>query len=103
MSETGRFMCDHVEPRQIHTRAIGRSVPGCKARAVDDHENDNDVADGAQGEFVVRNSAEAPRKGFFSGYFNNETATEEAWRDGWFRTGDIVVRDESGMFYFANR
>ena len=96
-------MCDHVEPRQIHTRAIGRSVPGCKARAVDDHDNDNDVAGGAQCEFVVRNSAEAPRKGFFSGYFNNETATEEAWRDGWFRTGDIVVRDESGMFYFANR
>ena len=101
MSETGRFMSDHVEPRQIHTRAIGRSVPGCEARAVDEH--DADVPDGVQGEFVVRNSAEAPRKGFFSGYLKNEAATEEAWRGDWFRTGDVVVRDETGMFYFADR
>lgn len=101
MSETGRFMSDHVEPRQIHTRAIGRSVPGCEARAVDEH--DNDVPDGVQGEFVVRNSADAPRKGFFSGYLKNEAATEEAWRGGWFRTGDVVVRDATGMFTFADR
>jgi len=101
MSETGRMMTDHIEPRQIHTHAIGRSVVGLEARAVD--ENGIDVRDGEQGELVIRHSAEAPRKGFFSGYLKNPEATEEAWRGGWFHTGDMVVRDATGMFYFADR
>ncbi len=101
MSETGRLMTDHLEPRQIHTRAIGRSQPGLEARAVD--EDDNEVPIGQPGELVIRHSAEAPRKGFFSGYLNDERATEEAWRNGWFHTGDAVIRDASGMFYFTDR
>jgi acyl-CoA synthetase (AMP-forming)/AMP-acid ligase II len=101
MSETGRMLTDHLEPRQIHTRAIGRPVPGLEARVIDD--NGDEVPAGQSGELVIRHSAEAPRKGFFSGYLKNEPATEEAWRGGWFHTGDAVVRDESGMLYFADR
>jgi len=101
MSETGRFITDNIEPRLIHTRAIGRSVPGFEARVVD--RNDADLPPGQPGEPVVRHNAAAPRKGFFSGYFKDEKATEEAWRNGWFHTGDQVTRDESGMFYFLDR
>jgi crotonobetaine/carnitine-CoA ligase len=101
MSETGRFITDNVEPRLADTRAIGRAVPGLDARAVDDH--DKDVPDGQPGELVIRHTAAAPRKGFFSGYLKNEKATEEAWRNGWFHTGDQVTRDASGMFYFLDR
>jgi acyl-CoA synthetase (AMP-forming)/AMP-acid ligase II len=101
MSETGRFITDNVEPRLTHTRAIGRAVPGLDARAVDG--NDNDVPDGQPGELVIRHTAGAPRKGFFSGYLKNEKATEEAWRNGWFHTGDQVTRDANGMFYFMDR
>jgi acyl-CoA synthetase (AMP-forming)/AMP-acid ligase II len=101
MSETGRFITDNIDPRLIHTRAIGRSVPGLDARAVD--ENDNDVPDGQPGELVVRHTAAAPRKGFFSGYLKDPQATKAAWRNGWFHTGDQVSRDPSGMFYFLDR
>jgi acyl-CoA synthetase (AMP-forming)/AMP-acid ligase II len=101
MSETGRMLTDHEEPRQIHTRAIGRSVPGLEARAVDP--NDNDVPLGQPGELVIRHNAATPRKGFFSGYLKDPQATEQAWRNGWFHSGDAVTRDETGMFYFADR
>lgn len=101
MSETGRFITDNIEPRLIRTRAIGRAVPGLDARAVD--ENDRDVPDGQPGELVVRHTAAAPRKGFFSGYLKDEKATEDAWRGGWFHTGDQVTRDRAGMFYFLDR
>ncbi|WP_424962961.1 o-succinylbenzoate--CoA ligase [Ekhidna sp.] len=37
------------------------------------------------------------------GYWNNEEATKEAFTDGWFRTGDILVRDEEGYFYVKDR
>ncbi|HCX13715.1 MAG TPA: long-chain fatty acid--CoA ligase, partial [Rhodospirillaceae bacterium] len=44
-----------------------------------------------------------PRYGFFSGYLKNETATEEAWKGGWFHTGDICTQAEDDMLYFVDR
>ncbi len=101
MTETGRMTTDHIEPRMIHTRALGRSVPGAELRAVD--ANDNEVPVGQPGELVIRHSAQSPRLGFFSGYLKNDAATEEAWRNGWFHTGDMVQQDESGMYFFLDR
>jgi acyl-CoA synthetase (AMP-forming)/AMP-acid ligase II len=101
MTETGRLISDNHEPRAIHTRAFGRPNDWVEARAVDEH--GRDVPADTQGELVIRHSAATPRKGFFSGYLKNEEATEEAWRGGWFHTGDAVVRDVSGRFYFVDR
>lgn len=101
MSETGRYLTDNHEPRLIHTRAFGRAVPGLDARIVD--ADDRELPSGQPGEFVVRHTAENPRKGFFSGYLKNPEATEEAWRGGWFHTGDTAVRDGDGVFYFLDR
>ena len=101
MSETGRLLTDNVEPRQIHTRAFGRPSPGLEARVVDERDEETPVRQ--PGELVIRHSAAAPRKGFFSGYLKDTAATEEAWRGGWFHTGDVAMRDETGMFYFLDR
>jgi crotonobetaine/carnitine-CoA ligase len=101
MSETGRMTTAHREPRFPGTRAIGRSEPGMELRAVD--ENGDDVPLGVPGELVLRSTAQHPRKGFFSGYLKNPEATEEAWRGGWFHTGDAVTKDATGMFYFVER
>ena len=88
MTETGRLICDAVEPRQVTTRAIGRPCDGLEARMVDD--NDRDVAAGDVGQLVVRFTGPDPRKGFFSGYLKEPAATEEVWKNGWFHTGDMV-------------
>jgi acyl-CoA synthetase (AMP-forming)/AMP-acid ligase II len=101
MTETGRIMAAAQEPRMTETRAFGRPFPGFEARVVD--ADDREVPAGNDGELVVRHSAEAPRRGFFSGYLKNEAATEEAWRGGWFHTGDVVRREASGMLIFVDR
>ena len=101
MTETGRLISDNHEPRSIHTRAFGRPNPWVEARAVDEQDRDTPV--NVPGELVIRHSEATPRKGFFSGYLKNEKATEEEWRNGWFHTGDAVVRDEDGIFYFVDR
>lgn len=102
MTETGRFVAACHEPRLVHTRAFGREMPGhIEARVVDDA--GQLVADGVQGEFVVRAPGPDPRAGFFRGYLKNEEATRDAWRSGWFHTGDVVFRDETGMFHFCER
>ncbi len=101
MTEMVRVLGDHVAPRQVGTRAFGRAVPGIDVRVVDDA--GRDVADGTQGEMLIRHSAATPRKDFFGGYLDDEAATEAAWRGRWFHTGDIVVRSADGMLHFVDR
>jgi crotonobetaine/carnitine-CoA ligase len=101
MTETGRILADNHEPRQIDTRAFGRPTAGLEARVVD--EGDNDVQTGEPGQLLIRYSGVDPRKGFFSGYLKNREATREAWRGGWFHTGDTVRQAEDGMLYFVDR
>jgi crotonobetaine/carnitine-CoA ligase len=101
MTETGRVYADCHEPRQATTRAFGRPFGGLEAKVVDD--KDREVPRGAEGELVVRCAGSDPRRGFFSGYLKNAEATEEAWRGGWFHTGDVVRQAPDGMLYFVDR
>ncbi|WAM19051.1 AMP-binding protein [Rhodococcus sp. JS3073] len=39
----------------------------------------------------------------FSGYLDNDLANQRAFRNGWFRTGDIGYQDESGLLYITGR
>ena len=102
MTETGRILADRVEPRQIHTRAFGRPHGGLEARVADDA--DRELPRGAEGELLVRwGGPEGPRHGFFSGYLKDANATDEAWRGGWFHTGDTVRQTDDGMLVFVDR
>lgn len=49
------------------------------------------------GELLLRGPVVTP------GYWRNDEATATAFRDGWFRTGDIVLRDAEGYFYVVGR
>lgn len=101
MTEMARALVDNQAPRRVGTRAFGRAQPGLEVRVVDDA--DIDVADGTDGEMLIRHSATTPRKDFFSGYLDDPGATEQAWRGGWFHTGDIVRRTPDGMLHFVDR
>lgn len=101
MTETGRFVADCHEPRRITTRAFGKPTEELEARVVD--ADMNEVPRGEPGELVVRAPGEDPRRGFFRGYLKNDAATEEAWRGGWFHTGDVVTQEPDGMLHFVER
>ncbi|MGH7324634.1 MAG: AMP-binding protein [Candidatus Rokuibacteriota bacterium] len=102
MTETGRIMADSHEPRQTTTRAFGRPFGGFEGKVVDD--TDQEVPREIEGELLVRwGGPEGPRHGFFAGYLKNAEATDEAWRGGWFHTGDVVRQAADGMLYFVDR
>jgi len=101
MTETGRFLGNHHDPRQTNTRAFGRAKHHLEVKVVDDQ--DRPVTVGTPGELLVRAAGEQPRRGFFSGYLKDSEATEKSWRGGWFHTGDVVNQDSTGMLYFVDR
>ena len=101
MTEMCRVMVMDEEPRHTDTRAFGRARPDLEVQVWDDA--GRECPRGQPGEMVMRHSEETPRKGFFSGYLNKLDATVEAWRGGWFHTGDTVVMDEAGILYFVDR
>lgn len=100
MTETPRVFSAHEEPRHIDTRAFGKPTPEYLAKIVDD--DGDEVPRGTMGELLVRSSGDDPRLGFFSGYLKNEEATEQAWRSGWFHTGDVCLQGEDDMMYFVS-
>jgi crotonobetaine/carnitine-CoA ligase len=71
---------------------------GYEVRVVDEH--DYPVPDGQIGELIIR-TAEPWR--MLAGYFGMPEKTAEAWRNGWFHTGDGVVRDAGGRYHFVDR
>lgn len=101
MTEMVRAIFDAEAPRRVGTRAIGRPQPGLEVRVVNDV--DDDVPDDTPGQLLVRHSAASPRKDCFSGYLDDEVATEQAWAGGWLHTGDVVSRDADGLLHFLER
>jgi long-chain acyl-CoA synthetase len=68
---------------------------GNEMRVVD--EDDREVPDGELGEIVLRG------ENILKGYFKNEAATNTAFRNGWFHTGDIGYRDADGYYFIVDR
>jgi len=75
--------------------SIGRGLMHLEARVVD--EKMNDVKPGEIGELVIRGP------NVMTGYWNREDATEEAFRGGWFHSGDLARKDEDGDLYIVDR
>ena len=82
-------------------RSCGRrrpGYPGYEVRVVDDH--DFEVPHDTVGELIVR--ADSPWV-LSRRYWKLPEATAEAWRNGWFHTGDAFMEDDLGNFTFVDR
>ncbi|MGW1620775.1 acyl-CoA synthetase [Streptomyces sp. NPDC002172] len=75
--------------------SCGRTVLFVEARVVG--EDGADVPDGTPGEIVYR----SPQ--LCEGYWDKPEETEEAFRDGWFHSGDLAVRDGDGYYTIVDR
>lgn len=57
----------------------------------------NDVGTGEDGELWLKGPVVTP------GYWNDPSATQSAFEDDWFKTGDIMMRDLDGYLYVRDR
>ncbi len=86
------------EPNPPQLGIAGTLREGFDARIVDD--NDCEVPIGTVGELILRSDRTWAMN---SGYYKNPEATVEAWRNGWFHTGDAFRMDDEGNYYFVDR
>jgi long-chain acyl-CoA synthetase len=96
LSETGYLTGlqdgEHTEERLT---SCGRSCPGIEVRVAD--ESGRLLETGQRGEIVARGA------NVTGGYWNNPEETSSAFRNGFFRTGDIGYQDATGYFYILDR
>jgi acyl-CoA synthetase (AMP-forming)/AMP-acid ligase II len=103
MTELGGNVLTH--PISAHVRAVngeehllaacGVPMTFAAAQVVDD--DMRELAPGEIGEIIIKGEQ------LLQGYWNRPEATEEAFRGGWFHTGDMAYRDAEGFFYIVDR
>jgi long-chain acyl-CoA synthetase len=96
LSETGYLTGlqdqEHTDERLM---SCGRPSPGIEVQVAD--ESGKKVDAGQLGELIARGS------NIMRGYWNNQKDTAAAFRNGFFRTGDIGYQDVDGYFYILDR
>jgi malonyl-CoA/methylmalonyl-CoA synthetase len=94
MSETLMNMSNpYAGERRAGT--VGLPLPGVSVRLL--NAAGEAVAAGETGEIYLRGP------NIFAGYWRREEATRAAFRDGWFRTGDLATRSQDGYYTLCGR
>jgi fatty-acyl-CoA synthase len=85
------------EQRYFGQAMTGYAMPGVELRIVDDHDQDLPQNGVASGELVVR------ADGVMKGYWGQPDSTAEAFRGGWFHTGDMATINQDGYVLIVDR
>ncbi len=98
MSEAGTVFGMPLSRPTIAAKAgsVGFGTSGVQVRIVD--AADQDCPSGVPGEVLLKG------ENIFSGYWRRPAETRAAFTpDGWFRTGDIALRDDDGFYWIVDR
>jgi malonyl-CoA/methylmalonyl-CoA synthetase len=93
MTEIGMALSNPLRSERV-PGSVGTPLPGVEVRLVEEH--GNPVAPGTPGGIEVRGPA------VFAEYWARPDATRDAFRDGWFITGDTAVV-ENGIYRILGR
>lgn len=94
-TEAGRATVGPARHIEQHPGAVGFAVPGVTIEVVDG--DGAPVADGETGEIRIRSDRNSGR------YLDDETASAQAFRDGWFYPGDLGRRLPGGLLVIDGR
>lgn len=95
LSETSPVLtCNPIDGTE-RIGTIGIPLPSTEVKCLD--ENGEEVPFGEPGEICARGPQVMP------GYWNREDETAKAFKNGWFKTGDIGILSEDGFFSIVDR
>jgi long-chain acyl-CoA synthetase len=97
LSETSPVASFSQYGEQPRAGSIGVPIPGVEMKLIEpDSWEEIGDPDGV-GEIAIKGH------NVMKGYYKRPEATEEAIRDGWFRSGDLARRDADGWYYIVDR
>ncbi len=94
------LVCGNFPGVNVKPGSMGLPSPGFDLAVVDDEGHRKPV--GEDGDLALRIEPERPL-GLFQEYWRDPQATANAFRQGWYRTGDCGHVDAEGYFWFASR
>jgi long-chain acyl-CoA synthetase len=94
-TEAGTVTSLRPEDQLRKQRCVGLPLPLTDVRLLDD--DGAEVADGDTGQLFSASPY------LFSGYHNNNAATDAVTRDGYVTSGDLARRDDEGFVYIVGR
>lgn len=86
---------EHDLESESKLKSCGRPLPLIEFRIVDP--DGEDVPDGEPGELLIRQPA------ITTGYWQQPELSGAAIENGWYRSGDIAMRDAEGLYYIVDR
>jgi long-chain acyl-CoA synthetase len=95
LTETSPIASFNQSEKPSKPGTVGQPLFGVEIKCFD--ENDIEVPRGERGEVVIRGHL------IMKGYYKRPDATAEAFRNGWFHTGDIGIIDEEGYLAIVDR
>ncbi|MEO3480020.1 acetate--CoA ligase [Phaeobacter sp. CAU 1743] len=102
-TETGGIMIANYAAMDVKPGSMGRPLPGIEAGIVEmDPEGDSLRAltePQAMGELALRPGWPSMMRG----YLHEQARYDKCFRDGWYLTGDLAMRDADGYFWFVGR
>ena len=102
-TETGGIMIANYLSQAVRPGSMGRPLPGIEAAIVHVNEAEKSVTEvtepNEEGELALRPGWPS----MFRGYLHDEERYAKCFVDGWYITGDLAFRDESGYFWFVGR
>jgi len=97
LSESASTTTFNVNAEQRKVLSIGKPIWGVEVKVVDDDDKELPPGEENVGEIVIRGH------NIMKGYYKKPEATAEAFRNGWFHTGDLAYRDEDGYLFIVDR
>ncbi|MDZ4134729.1 MAG: AMP-binding protein, partial [Paracoccaceae bacterium] len=99
-TETGGIMIANTPAMDIRPGSMGKPLPGIDAGIVEhDSTGLRVLGTGAIGELALR----AGWPSMMRAYLHEEARYAKCFKDGWYLTGDLAMRDAAGYYWFVGR
>ena len=97
LSETSPVASFAPWGQPVRVGSIGTPIPGVEMKLINDDWSDVPDDPDAIGEIAIKGH------NIMKGYYQRPDATDEAIKDGWFRSGDLGKKDADGFYYIVDR